>query len=95
MKPETATHRVLYYETATCDLCIDDEDPDTVFVSVVRWATKDDSVVILTKESYANGKYLIRDKSIMADRFDIAKLQRIGIQVFDELKAAHPTLCNE
>lgn len=95
MNPEPAIRQVLYFETETKDRYKDDDDPDMVCVSVIRWSTKDDSVVILSRESYAEGQHLILDQSIMADRFGAAKLQRIGIRVFDELKAAHPTLCNE
>jgi len=66
-------------------------------VSIVRWSTKDDAIVILIRETYLEGEYQIRDKQMITTtpHRATATLQRIGIRVFDELKASHPALCNE
>ena len=97
MNPKQATRQVLYYETLFKDRYTDDDDPDFVMVSIVRWSTNDDAIAILIRETYHEGEYRIRDKSLITTNpyQATATLQRLGIRVFDELKAAHPTLCDE
>lgn len=79
-----ATVEVLYRESVTCARHFDDESPDSVTVIVTRWTSGDDAVAVLARKVMLEGKYYIT-----------AQLQRLGIRVFDELKAAHPTLSQE
>lgn len=63
-------------------------------VKVARWKANGEELIVLTRQVMNKSDWTINDETILSNTNDPA-LQRIGIRVFDELKAAHPTLCDE
>jgi len=67
---------------------------DRIMVKVARWKANGEELIVLTRQVMNKSDWTINDETILSNTNDPA-LQRIGIRVFDELKAAHPTLCDE
>lgn len=95
-----ATMEILYHETLRSASARQDtryDDPDLIEVSVKRWDAPRETVAILSRTAIVNWERTIDDETLIVtvDAKETAQLQRIGIRVFDELKAAHPTLSQE
>jgi len=75
------------------------EPPDIIRVAVTRWYARHtgEVIVILSRFYRLEGTIRIDDDSVVTtvDRYDTPALQRLGIRVFDELKANHPAFMDK
>lgn len=86
-----ATVVVVYSESYTAG----DPDDQFVMVEVRRWTSSTRIDTILEATVVVDGEVEVRKFEVLDRYLSVAKVQRYGIKVFDELLLAHPVLSPE